>query len=308
MLSCWHSPSVPASIVQTETPCQSVPVRHLALKGAPQAYHVSASGFTLAVSAPPQALWLVAMSAAGIAIVFLAVTCILPVTSHQIFRQQMATALGQLAGVAVATVSEIMPKSSSSSQGASRRQEGASAQQEWREAGQTAAEVIKAQQGPIDGQTAPAAAAGAAADAAIAACSGRGFELPSSTFASAAMPEGPGTPPGVEGAASPTEHPSTPRRLPLRKPHSLIVLPPEPGALSGNSRKQLRQAVRQLRAPAGPELMVDCEHFLGKAYSRFFFESLQVRVSLPAVPHRGSQSSSGSCRPISQAGSSSAVL
>ena len=250
-----------------------------------------------ALPLPLQALWLVAMNGAGIAIIFLAVTLILPVTSHQLFRQQMAMALGQLASVSEATVSVILPsRGAGAQQGSSEQQEGGSGPQ----GGLLEAEQAEARQGRqghtgTSGQFAPAAATATATDAAE---SWQNTELPSSPLASgspaatttplAAAEQLPQTPPAAATAAAgeaaapppPPQHHVSACRLQLGQQPSLIVLPPQPAALSGSSRKQLGRAVRQLRAPAGPELMADCEDLLGKMCSRFFFESFQVRALL----------------------------
>ncbi|KAL4432408.1 hypothetical protein ABPG77_001707 [Micractinium sp. CCAP 211/92] len=62
----------------------------------------------------------------------------------------------------------------------------------------------------------------------------------------------------------------------LTQRSSLIVEQPDPAALHGGTRRTLLRALRQLRAPAGPELLAGCEHLLGPVYSRFFIRSMQA--------------------------------
>lgn len=72
------------------------------------------------------------------------------------------------------------------------------------------------------------------------------------------------------------------RRLPLTMHTSLIVEQPDPAVLRGGTRRTLLRALRQLRAPAGPELLEGSEHLLGPVYSRFLFHCKQAG---PAVMH-----------------------
>ncbi|KAL4430699.1 hypothetical protein ABPG75_005955 [Micractinium tetrahymenae] len=91
------------------------------------------------------------------------------------------------------------------------------------------------------------------------------------------------------GSASPAPSPRTSaRRLPLRQQPSLIVEQPEPAALRGGTRRTLLRALRQLRAPAGPELLAGSEHLLGPVYTCFFLRSKQANAlvsgMVPLVP------------------------
>lgn len=93
----------------------------------------------------------------------------------------------------------------------------------------------------------------------------------------------------ASASTSPASSPrSTARRLPLSQRPSLIVEAPDPAALRGGTRRTLLRALRQLRAPAGPELLVGCEHLLGPVYARFFLRSMQANALVsgmaPLIP------------------------
>lgn len=89
----------------------------------------------------------------------------------------------------------------------------------------------------------------------------------------------------ASASTSPASSPrSTARRLPLSQRPSLIVEAPDPAALRGGTRRTLLRALRQLRAPAGPELLVGCEHLLGPVYARFFLRSMQASQGVADAP------------------------
>lgn len=78
----------------------------------------------------------------------------------------------------------------------------------------------------------------------------------------------PGSEPGTPPAAAPPPPVSVRRRLQLSQQPSLIAILPDRAILAGSSRAAVLRAVRQLRMPAGPELLAEAEPLLGRVYSR----------------------------------------
>lgn len=233
-----------------------------------------------------QALWRVAMTGVGIAIQFLAVTLLFPVTSHSILRQQMAVALGQLASAAEETIGEIIPGSGREgsghpcSKGSSRGASGIAAGNQTVVAEGHVPRRRQQEAPGIQGSTVADAAEAVPADAEASPFQqvqqSPPLEAPATDVEAPSTPHRP-----VEGTAGtaglPQRHTSM-RRLQLGQQPSLVVLPPDPAAMSGGSRKAVQRAVRQLKAPVGPSIVADCEHLLGPMYTRLLFRAWQVRA------------------------------
>lgn len=210
------------------------------------------------------------MTIIGIALLFGTMSLVLPVTSHAILHRRFASALGQLSAVAEGTLREVVPAdgdSSSSGSRAGREQPCTPAA-----AAEAAPQEASTPSGSSPGSSSPAAGE---------------LQLPTAFLAAAVQRKSSPELQGISPAASqPTTPPPTPpppsrmRRQRLVQQPSLIAIPPDPAALAGSSRQSVVRAARQLRQPAGSELVAGSEQLLGPVYSRLVMRAWQVGVPL----------------------------
>lgn len=226
-------------------------------------------------------LWQCVMALIGISIQALVVSTVLPVTSHAIVQRQFAAALGQLADTAEETVSDLLPEEGS--QGGSSTSEGQQQQQGPSQGGSSSRGGSRASgsagSSPRGPPPAPAQPAGKEASDSHPSSpqATDGAPAPPSAFQQPAE-EAPPSPPATLPETPPVRRTNR-RRLALEQQSSLIALPPEPAAMGGGSRRTAAHALRQLRQPAGPELVEEAEPLLGTVYSRLLRRAWKVGCS-----------------------------
>lgn len=261
------------------------------------------------------------MTLIGLAVPFVAATCVFPVTSHQIVQGVVATALGQLASTAEETIKEIIP-SEGSEGGSESGSEGGSRIEGRGELGSGSVKALQApatsqlgssgaapQAVPPEPQPSPLESGTATVEEAADAEGSRGPASPPTAADDLAVkaaaeeaagehqgdqqaPVGqqPPSTPAPRGSPALPSPPTTPRqwlprqqRWQLGQQPSLIALPPDRAILAGSSRAAVTRAARQLRSPVGPELLEGSEQLLGVVYSRLVQRSWQASGAAGAL-------------------------